>query len=123
METITVDVWLYGALARYGGDANQGSYANLAVRLPVGSRMADLLAYLGLPAGERGITFINGNLSALPGVQPDLGHVLAEGDRIGLFDPKSMWPFQYRHGAAMVDELARALDDWGLRPPGPGGAR
>ncbi|HOG48037.1 MAG TPA: MoaD/ThiS family protein [Anaerolineae bacterium] len=117
MGDITVDVWLYGALARYGGDADQGSYANLAVRLPAGSTVADLLAHLHLPTGERGFSFISGNISALPGVQPDLGHILVDGDRIGLFDPKSMWPFQYRHGAAMIDEMARALDDWGLRPP------
>ena len=117
MDTITVDVWLYGALARYGGAASRGSYANLAVRLPAGSTLSDLLAQLGLPTEERGITFIDGNLSALPGVQPDLAHVLADGSRIGICDPKSMWPFQYRHGAAMVSELARALDGWGLRPP------
>lgn len=117
MGTITVDVWLYGALARYGGDAGQRSYANLAVRLPEGSTLGDLLARLGLPTQERGITFIDGNLSALPGVQPDLHHILAEGARVGLFDRKSMWPFQYRQGAATLDELAEALDDWGLRPP------
>ncbi len=118
MGDITVDVWLYGALARYGSSADRGGYANLAVRLPAGSTMADLLAYLQLPTGERGFTFVNGNLSALPGVQPDLAHTLGDGDRIGLFDPKSMWPFQYRQGAAMIDEMARALDDWGLHPQG-----
>ncbi len=117
MGEITVDVWLYGALARYGGEAAQPGYANLAIGLPAGSTMAGLLARLGLPTEERGFTFIGGNLSAMPGVQPDLDHVLADGDRIGIFDPKSMWPFQYRHGAAMIDEMAKALDGWGLRPP------
>ncbi len=117
MSTVTLDVWLYGALARYGAEASEGSFANLALRLPAGSTVADLLARLGLPSEERGISFINGNLSALPGVQPDLGHVLADGDRVALFDLKSMWPFQYRHGAAMIDEMRRALDDWGLRLP------
>ncbi len=104
-----VDVWLYGALARYGGDAARPSYANIKVQLPDGSTMADLLAHLGLPSGERGITFINGQLSAMPGLQPDLGHLLRNGDRIGLFDLRSMWPFQYRHGAAMIPEMARAI--------------
>jgi hypothetical protein len=116
MSTITLDVWLYGALARYGGEANQGSFANPAVSLPAASTVADLLARLALPTEERGISFINGNLSALPGVQPDLGHVLADGDRVALFDRRSMWPFQYRHGAAMIDEMAQALDQWGVRP-------
>jgi hypothetical protein len=109
---IRIDVWLYGPLAQYGGEAAaQGSYANLQVRLPVGSHVAELLARLSLPTQERGITFINGDLSAMPGVQPDLDHVLADGDRVALFHLKSMWPFQYRHGAAMVPELRKAVSE------------
>jgi hypothetical protein len=72
--------------------------------------MADLLARLGMPTEGRGITFINGRLSAMPGLQPDLGHILHDGDRIALFDLKSMWPFQYRHGAMLTEEMARAMD-------------
>jgi hypothetical protein len=104
MLDIAVDVWLYGTLARHGGKADQGSFANLKLRLPNGS--------------TRGITFINGQLSATPDLQPDLGHILCDGDRVGLFDLKSMWPFQYRHGAMLTDEMARAMDakeDHGLR--------
>jgi len=115
---ITLDVWLYGALARYGGEAAQSSFAHLDMRLPAGSTMADLLARLSMPSEARGITFISGNLSAMPGLQPDLSHVLQDGDRVGIFDPKSMWPFQYRHGAAMVDEMRTALaerEDGGLQ--------
>jgi len=108
MAEISVDVWLYGVLARYGKDADQGSFANLKARLPAGSTVADLLAQLGMPTAERGVTFINGDLSAMPGLQPDLGHVLHEGDRVALFDLKSMWPFQYRDGAAMVEEMRQA---------------
>jgi hypothetical protein len=107
---IALDVWLYGALASYGGGAEQGSFANLQMRLPEGSTMADLLAHLRMPTEERGITFINGRLSAMPGLQPDLSHVLRDGDRVGLFDLKSMWPFQYRHGAMITDEMERALE-------------
>jgi len=117
MREIAVDVWLYGTLARYGGDADQGGFANFQVRLPEDSTMADLLAFLGMATEERGITFINGQLSAMPGLQRDLGHILRDGDRVGIFHPKSMWPFQYRHGAAMVDEMARAMaaeEDHGL---------
>jgi len=116
MAGIVVDVWLYGALARYGGEAARPGFAHLELCLPVGSTLSDLLARLGLPTTERGITFISGNLSAMPGLQPDLGHILSDGDRVGLFDPQSMWPFQYRHGAAMIDELKQALgEDGGLR--------
>jgi sulfur carrier protein ThiS len=110
MQHIAVDVWLYGTLARHGGKAVQESFANVKVRLPDGSTMADLLARLGIRTEERGITFINGQLSAMPGLQPDLGHILRNGDRIGLFDTKSMWPFQYRHGAMLTDEMARAME-------------
>jgi hypothetical protein len=106
---VIVDVWLYGALARYGGERQQPSFANMPLSLPDGSTLAALLTCLGIPTEERGITFINGQLSAMPGLQPDLGHILHDGDRVGFFDPKSMWPFQYRHGAAMTDEMARAM--------------
>jgi sulfur carrier protein ThiS len=111
LSDMIVDVWLYGTLARYGGEARQGSFANLEMRLPEGTTVGELLARLGMPTGERGITFINGQLSAMPGLQPDLGHILNEGDRVAFFDLKSMWPFQYRHGAAMTDEMARAMAD------------
>jgi len=107
---IVVDVWLYGTLARYGDEAGQESFANLQIQLPEGSTVADLLTSVGMRTEERGITFINGRLSAMPGLQPDLGHILHDGERIGLFDLKSMWPFQYRHGAMMTDEMARAMD-------------
>jgi hypothetical protein len=104
-----VDVWLYGALARYGGEQRQSSFANVQLTLPDEGTLAALLACLGMPTEDRGITFINGQLSAMPGLQPDLGHVLHDGDRVGFFDPRSMWPFQYRHGASMTEEMARAM--------------
>jgi len=109
MADMSLDVWLYGPLAKYGKEADQGSFANLQMRLPEGSTMGALLRRLGINADERGITFINGQLSAMPGLQPDLGHILREGDRVGIFHPKSMWPFQYRHGASMTEEMARAM--------------
>ena len=109
MAEIGLDVWLYGILASYGSGTEEGNFANLKVGLPEGSTIADLLAHLKMPTEERGITFINGRLSAMPGLQPDLGHILQDGDRVGFFDLKSMWPFQYRHGAMMIDEMERAL--------------
>jgi sulfur carrier protein ThiS len=107
---ITIDTWLYGNLARYGGQADQGSFANLPVTLTQGSTVKDLLTQLSMPTEARGITFINGDLSALPGVQPDLDHVLHDGDRVAFFHLRSMWPYQYRHGAAMISELSNSLD-------------
>ena len=72
--------------------------------------MADLLVRLRMPTEERGVTFINGRLSAMPGLQPDLSYVLRDRDRVGFFDLKSMWPFQYRHGVMLTDEMACAMD-------------
>lgn len=109
MSDICLDVWLYGNLAQYGGQANKGSFANPKVTLPEGSKMHDLLAYLQMPAEERGITFINGDLSAMPGMQPDLDHLLKDNDRVAFFHLQSMWPFQYRHGIAMAKEMTEAM--------------
>ncbi|MCL4394472.1 MAG: MoaD/ThiS family protein [Chloroflexi bacterium] len=111
MPDITVDTWLYGELARFGGEADQGSYANLQVGLPAGSTVGDLLNHLKMPSEKRGITFINGDLSAMPGLQPDLGHALSDGDRVAFFHPRSMWPFQYRHGVAMIGEMSKAMTE------------
>ena len=109
MTQITIDVWLYGALGRYAGRAARSSYANLQVRLPADGTIAMLLARLGIPDEERGITFINGNLSAMVGLQPDLPHILSDCDRVAFFHLQSMWPFQYRHGVAMIPEMSEAM--------------
>ena len=109
LSEIAIDTWLYGELARYGGQADQGSFANLEIRLPQGSTVNDLLSHLHMPTEARGITFINGDLSAMPGLQPDLDHVLCDGDRVAFFHPRSMWPFQYRHGVAMIGEMTQAM--------------
>ena len=118
MAEIHIDTWLYGVLASHAGDPNEHTFANPQVTLPEGSLLSDLLASLGIKTEERGITFINGDLSAMPGMQPDLHHPLREGDRVAFFHLQSMWPFQYRHGVAMIDEMQQALnasDDGGLR--------
>ena len=107
---IVIDTWLYGDLARFARASDQGSYANLQVTLAEGSSVKNLLEKLDMPTEERGITFINGDLSALPGVQPDLDHVLQDGDRVAFFHLRSMWPYQYRQGVTMVSELSSALN-------------
>jgi hypothetical protein len=106
---ITLDVWLYGPLARYSGKGKNESYVNLKVKVPVGSRLCDLLNYLNLPSDQRGITLINGKLTALPGLQPDVDLILNDGDRVALFHLKSMWPFQYRDGSELSSEMKKAL--------------
>jgi len=110
MERIAVEVLLYGPLARYGGDRNNALFDSRRIELPAGSRLRDLLDRLGLPGDERGVTFINGQLSAMPGLQPDVERALLDGDRVAFFHLKSMWPFQYRHGAVVHPTLERATD-------------
>ena len=102
---IQIELWLYGPLARYAGEQSQGSYAHLSLDLPENTTMGDLLEQLGLPPEERGITFINGKLAALPGLNADLDVSLQDGDRVGISHNKSMWPFQYRFGASQTDEV------------------
>jgi hypothetical protein len=114
METITVEVWLYGPLARYAGDHSNHICASQYLTLPADSRMRDLLAKLSLPTEERGITFVNGDLSAMPNLQPDLDQLLADGDRVAFFHLKAMWPAQYRHGAALAEGMSRAAQDRGI---------
>jgi hypothetical protein len=109
LTEITVNLYLYGDLARYGGETATYGFASLQVHLKDRSVIRDLLAHLGISTEKRGITFINGKLSAMPGLQPDLDHVLNDNDRVAFFDLKSMWPFQYRYGATMIDEMAQAL--------------
>jgi len=102
---IKLEVWLYGPLARYAGNQSQGSYAQLHLEMAEGTTVGELLARLGLPAEERGITFVNGNLAALPGLDADLDLTLYDGDRVGISHRQSMWPFQYRLGAHITSPL------------------
>jgi hypothetical protein len=113
-----IDVWLYGPLAKYGGDQSQGAFAHLYVELPAEAKMKDLLEVLGLPQEEKGITFINSILADMPGLSADLECMLKDGDHVGIFSSTHMWPYQYRSGAHVTPELEQILrerDDSGLR--------
>jgi hypothetical protein len=116
-NTVRVEVWLYGPIARYAGEHSRGSYAQLLLDLPLGSTVHDLVTLLGLPDEEKGITFINGSLAALPGLDTDREVVLQDGDRVGISHRKAMWPFQYRYGASLTQDLKdefRGRDDGGV---------
>jgi hypothetical protein len=108
LSEITLELHLYGELARYRPSETPGC-SSLMITLPEKSTLRALLANLKIPTEKRGITFVNGNLSALPGLQPDLDHELHDKDRVAFFDLKSMWPFQYRQGAQMIEELTKEL--------------
>ncbi len=107
---ITVEVWLYGPLAQYAGDQSQGGYAHLLLQFPDEARMGDLLERLGMPLEEKGITFVNAQLTDMPGLAADLELALRDGDRVGFFHKRSMWPFQYRHGADLSPQLKEAMN-------------
>ena len=107
---ISVDVALYGSLAKYGGGKH---VAQIKVNLDANACMADLLDYLKIPSEERGFTFINAVLCAMPGVQVDLNQTLHNEDHIGIFSTTHMWPYQYRDGIRMTDALTQVLKEQG----------
>lgn len=125
-DTIAVEVWLYGPISRYGNEIGEEmvqdrtvkrSHAELHLKLPGGSKLQHLLDYLKLPPEEKGITFINGNLAAMPGVDADREVELHDGDRVGISHRRSMWPFQYRFGASLDHKLRdefRQREDRGI---------
>ncbi len=103
MKTIHVEVWLYRPMACYAGEQSHDSYAELHLELPVGNTIQDLLDHLGLPPEKEGITFVNGRLAALSGLDTDRDLML-HGDRVGISHHRSMWPFQYRFGAHLTPQ-------------------
>lgn len=111
---IKLEVWLYGPLAQYAPEKNASSHAQLQLELPEGTKMRDLLERLGIPLEKKGITFINAQLTDMPGLGADLERELQDGDRIGLFHERSMWPFQYRFGASASPELNEAMTQRGF---------
>ena len=109
VAVIHLDVWLYGPVAAYAGDREQSSHANLRLDMPDGSTIGSLLDHFGIPSEEKGMIFVNGQLTDMPGLDVGRFHELKDGDRVGIFHRKTMWPFQYRHGASISPELAEAL--------------
>jgi sulfur-carrier protein len=108
-DLIIVEVLLYGALSDYGGKDKQYGHAHLHLVLQPGSTIQDLLNQLEMPSEVRGVTFINSKLSAMPGLPADLRIQLNSGDRVAFFHPLSMWPYQYRSGVPLTEELQAAM--------------
>jgi len=106
VKNIKVNVSLYGSLARYQG----GKHVAMAeVELPMGTCKADLLVHLGIQNEERGYLFINAVLCDVPGLVTGEGQVLKDGDHVGIFSVDRIWPYQYRDGVRMSEELTEAL--------------
>jgi hypothetical protein len=106
MPSITIDVALYGNIAKYGG----GSYvAQLKVELAPEAHVGDLLDKLGVGAAEKGYIFINAVLADMPGLDASRLEELHDNDHVGIFSITHMWPYQYRDGFPMTARLAEEV--------------
>lgn len=109
MSNITVSVTLFGDLVCYGNRTKTGSYATLDAKLPEDSTLKDLLDYLLMCTSERGITYINGFISAMPSVQPDLNYILQNNDHITMLPAQKIWQIQQRSSSPMTAQMSVAL--------------
>ncbi len=111
MNSIQVNVTLYGPLAKIKGKRH---VANFDQELEPGTHKGDLLKQLGIPMEERSYVFINAVLCDVPGLDSGIGEVLQDGDHIGIFSIHHMWPYQYRDGIPMSENLKKALQSRGV---------
>ena len=109
MNSIMVNVRLYGELSCYGKTIQQGeNYSTINVQLPLGSTLEDLLEVLLMCTKERGFTFINEKMSATPNIQPDLNYQMQDDDRV-LFFPFKMLPTHLQFDMKMTDKMTRTV--------------
>jgi hypothetical protein len=73
-----------------------------------GSKLQDLMDYLLMCTNERGFTFINEKMSAMPNIQPDLDHVLQDGDRIYFF-PLKMFSGELQFDLQLTDKMNQII--------------
>lgn len=109
-DLIKVNVALYGKIAQKKGGKN---LAQFNVELPSGSSKADLYSLIGITPEERGFAFITAVLCDMPGLITDGGEILKDGDHVGIFSVDYMWPYQYRDGVRMSENLKKALHERG----------
>jgi hypothetical protein len=107
MPSISIDVALYGNIAKYGG----GSYvAQLKVELPPEACVGDLMDKLGMAASEKGYIFIDAVLADMPGLDASRLEGLHDGTHVGIFSITHMWPYQYRDGFPMTARLTEEVN-------------
>lgn len=107
---ITINVSLYGSLARFGC----GKYVALMdIILNPGSGKQELLRKLEIPETERGYLFINAVLCEVPGISTNANELLKDGDHVGIFSVDRLYPYQYRDGLPMSEGLKATLNEHG----------
>ncbi len=108
MTTLKVNFTLYGPIAKFAG----GKYiAQEVVEMESGTCIRDLFDQFEIPYDQKSYLFINNILSDMPGLNASLDEVLKEGDRVGVFSPQHMYPYQYRDGLPMSDALTKELKE------------
>ena len=105
-KEITVDVALYGPIARAAGAKH---IAQLNITLAEPATVGQVIDKIGIDETERGYLFVNAILCDAPGLNVSRSYELQEGDHIGIFSTVHMWPYQYRDGARMSEALREAL--------------
>jgi hypothetical protein len=111
MDQITINVSFYGELAQLVAGR---SVHTTDFTLPKSSTVKYLLETFKIPFDQQGYTFINAVLCDMPGLGTSHQEVLKDGDHIGIFSTKYVWPFQYRNGAPISDALRAALVERGV---------
>jgi len=110
MPNITINVSLYGTVARFGNGVH---VAQINVEIEPGTYLSGLLAKLGISEQERGYVFINSVLCNVPGLTTESDGPFKDGDHVGIFSVDRLWPYQYRDGVRMSEELKKALAQHG----------
>jgi hypothetical protein len=105
-----VNTTLYGDIARFAGGKH---IATLDLTLPKGAVMDTLLDELALPAEDRGYLFVNAVLYDVPGLYASKNEPLHDGDHVGIFSTRHMYPYQYRDGIRMSASLQKAMQSTG----------
>ncbi len=106
----TINVTLYGDIAHYGSGKH---IAIMDLDLPDGAVIDTLLQEISLPSSERGYLFVNAVLYDAPGLYASKDEVLQNGDHVGIFSIRHMWPYQYRDGIRISNSLKAAMEESG----------
>ena len=110
MPSITVDVALYGDIAKCAGGHH---VVQTEIVLDGDSTIGDLQEKLAISAEDKGYIFKNAILCDVPGLDAAREESLCDGDHVGIFSIQHMWPYQYRDGVRMSEALVRALNERG----------